>query len=100
MDDRKGLAPVLLDVRELSTVTDYFLIVTGSSTPHLKALFNEVQLKLKEAGVHWYRRAGDLEGGWLVIDYVDVIIHIFAEEKRRYYGIEALWAQAPRVPLP
>ena len=79
-------------------MADFILIVSAPSAPHLKALSNEVQVSLKKkAGVHCYRRAGTPESGWLVLDYVDVIIHILSPKARGYYEIESLWEQAPRV---
>jgi len=98
LEDRKGSDVFIFDVREVSAVTDYVLITTGTSTPHLKALFNEVQHVLKTAGVSCYRRAGVPEGGWLVLDYIDVVIHIFSTDARVYYAIEELWSEAPRIP--
>ena len=96
--DRQGEDIRLLDVRGLSSVTDYTLIVSGSSPPHLKALFSQVQQQLKQAGVPVYRKSGGPESGWLVVDYMDVIIHIFSRSAREYYAIEALWAEAADIP--
>ncbi|OVE74061.1 ribosome silencing factor [bacterium B17] len=100
MVDKKAKDPVLLDVREISGVTDYYLIVSGSSAPHLKAMFMEVQRVLKQEGLYCFRRSGESDAGWMVIDYFDFVIHIFLEETREYYGIEELWAQAPKVKIP
>ncbi len=97
--DKKGQDIVLLDVRGISAVTDYYLIVTGTSTPHLKAMYDEVQHELKQLGVYAYRRSGVPEGGWMALDYVDVIIHVFGEEARRYYAIESLWSEARPVDI-
>lgn len=98
--DKQGKNIRLLDVRGISTITDYFLIVSGSSPPHLKALFRTVQRELKDHDAHCYRKSGKPDDGWLVLDYIDVVIHIFLEELRHYYAIEELWNQAPRVDLP
>jgi ribosome-associated protein len=95
--DKKGEDPRLLDVRKLSGITDYYLIVSGGSPAHLKALFNEVLKRLKDRGVRSFRKSGDPESGWMVIDYVDVIIHILMPESRSYYAIESLWERAPQV---
>lgn len=78
-------------------MTDYTLIVTGNSEPHLRAIFEDVQVKLKKEGLHAYRKSHDLGSGWLVLDYVDVVIHIFSQEIRDYYALESLWADAPQV---
>jgi len=98
--DKKGQDVVLLDVREISAVTDYYLIVTGTSAPHLKAMYDEVQHELKQLGMYAYRKSGVPGGGWMALDYVDVIIHVFAGEARRYYAIESLWSEARQVETP
>lgn len=97
LSDRKCEDMVLLDVRGLSNVTDYYIIVSGNSAPHLKAMFDEVQQALKKKRIMSYRKSGDPESGWLVLDYLDFVIHIFARETRDYYAIEKLWEQAPRL---
>lgn len=85
-------------MRGQSSVTDFFLIVTGSSPPHLKALFNEVLQGLRALGVKCFRKAGVPECGWMVVDYVDLVIHILSPEAREYYDLESLWKKAPRLP--
>ena len=97
MDAKKGQDILLLDVRRISELTDYYVIVSGSSGPHLRAMFEEILHVLKGEGVSCYRRAGDPASGWLVLDFVDVIIHILAADKRQYYAIEELWGRAPRL---
>ena len=94
LEEKKAQDLVLLDVRKLSSVTDYFLIATGTSAPHLKALTEEVEVPLKKAGVKRFSHSGTPESGWVVIDYVDVVIHIFSAEARRYYDLEKLWSDA------
>jgi len=97
LDDKKAQDIVLLDVHGQSTVTDYYLIATGLSAPHLKALFNDLQVELKKKGMNCHRKSGEPEGGWMVLDYFDVIIHIFLPEQRTYYALEALWEPVPEV---
>jgi ribosome-associated protein len=97
IEDKKGLDPVVLDVRELSSVTDYFLMVTGSSAPHVKALAESVERALKETGVRCYRKSGTADSGWIVLDYVDTVVHIVNPETRAFYGLESLWSDAPRL---
>ena len=94
--DKKGSNPVILDVKGLAGFTDYFVIASASNAPQLKAIFNEVQRVLKSVGVHCYRQCGDSESGWVVLDYVDVVIHVLSHEARRYYAIEELCPTAPR----
>ena len=97
LSDRKGENIILLDVREISSVTDMYLIVTGMSGPHLRALYDETQITLKKDGLLCYRKAGDPEGGWLILDYLNLVIHIFSKEARDYYAIEELWETAPQL---
>lgn len=73
------------------------VIATGSSAPHLKALFSEVQHFLKQQGSPCYRRSGAPECGWMVVDFVDVVVHVFSPTARDYYAIEDLWPNAPEV---
>ena len=97
IEDKKGEDIVILDVRGLSEITDFFVVVTGSSPPHLKAMAEEIRKAFKQAGMLLRRHAGQPEGGWVVMDCVDVIIHMFLADRRQYYALEALWAQAPRI---
>lgn len=100
LESKKGDNIAIHDVRDRSVVTDFYVVVSGFSPPHLKAMFNEVQQELKKAGARCYRKAGDPESGWLVLDFVDVIIHIFSDESRSYYAIEELWEQDPSEEVP
>ncbi|MCX6995657.1 MAG: ribosome silencing factor [Kiritimatiellaeota bacterium] len=94
---KKGENPVLLDVRGLSSITDYYLIVTGLNTPHLKALLEDLEREFEQAGRRCARRSGKPESGWMVADYLDVVIHIFSAQHRGYYALEELWSDATRV---
>lgn len=97
LEDKKALNVTVLDVSAISSVADYFIVASGNSAPHLRALGDDLQFGLKKEGILCFRRAGDWDSGWVVLDYVDVIIHVFLQETREYYGIEDLWKQAPRV---
>lgn len=99
IEDKKGEETLIVNVAEISGVTDYYIVTSGSSSPHLKAIFGSIQQELKKDGVYAYRKTGDPEGGWMVLDYLDVIIHIFSREARDYYSIEELWESAPKVDL-
>ena len=94
---KKATQIVVLDVRGISPVTDYYVIASGSAAPQLKAMFGAIQQELKPHGLACYRRSGVPDDGWVVLDYLDVVIHIFLQELRDYYEIEALWADAPRL---
>jgi ribosome-associated protein len=95
--DKKALDPLLLDVRKISTVADYFLILSGTSEPHLKAIADEIQRRLRDAGVRALHHDGYPHSRWVVMDYGDVMIHIFHPEMRERYGLEHLWGDAKRV---
>jgi ribosome-associated protein len=95
---KKGERVALLDVREISSINDYTVIASGAAAPHLKAMVNEVQKSLKDEGVYCYRHSGSPADGWVVLDYVDVVIHIFLNSLRDYYALEELWAEALPVP--
>lgn len=97
LEKNKGIDVVLLDVRELSSVTDYFMMVTGNSAPHIKALADEVNALLKKQGVPCYRKSGTADSAWIAMDFVDVVVHILSTETRSYYALEELWSDAKRV---
>ncbi len=97
LEEKKAADVVVLDVRGRSGITDFILLASGTSQPHLKAMFNDLQRGLKQEGQRAFRRTGGPEGGWLVLDYVDVVIHMLLPETRRYYAIEDLWPDAPRL---
>ena len=92
LEDRKGADVKVYDVRGKSSLADFFVVATGSAAPHLKALVAETQAAMKSAGVASYRPSGDPESGWIVVDYVDVVVHVFSPEARAYYALERLWA--------
>lgn len=95
---KKGEDLKVLDVRGLSSITDYCVIVTGGSAPQLKALCNELEKAVKTAhGVAASFRAGSPESGWMLVDYFDAVFHVFSREKREYYDLERLWSDAPRL---
>jgi ribosome-associated protein len=88
----------VIDVRGLTIVADYFLICTANSKTNARAIADEVQLKLKqEAGVRTLGVEGREEGWWILVDFGDVVVHIFEEEARQYYAIDETWADAPEI---
>jgi ribosome-associated protein len=97
-DNKKAEDIAILDVRELSSVTDYFVIASGTSEPHLRAIVDEVTDKLR-AEHHLRPRAvdGTLQTSWVVLDYFDVIVHIMRRDIRERYDLETLWGDAPRL---
>jgi len=97
-DDKKAENIAVLDVRELSSVTDYFVIASGTSEPHLRAIVDEVSDRLREEH-HIRPRAidGTLQTAWVVLDYFDVILHVMRRDVRERYDLESLWGDAPRL---
>ena len=83
LGDNKATDVKVYDVRGKSGLTDFFVVATGAAAPHLKALVRE----LPKA----YRVSGDPESGWIVADYIDVVVHVFSAEARAYYALEKLW---------
>jgi ribosome-associated protein len=98
--DARALDPVLLDMRPLTLITDYFLICHGTSNVHIRGLADAVRDALKEAKVGPYGVEGYDDARWILVDYGDVIVHIFAEEEREFYDLERLWSDAARLPAP
>ncbi|OUX38558.1 MAG: ribosome silencing factor [Kiritimatiellaceae bacterium TMED266] len=94
LDDKKAINIQILDLKDISTVSDYFILATGANKPHLKALFEGLQLQLKADGLTDFHRTGISESGWLILDIQGVMVHIFDEEIREYYDLENLWKDA------
>jgi ribosome-associated protein len=97
-DDKKAENIAVLDVRKLSTVTDFFVVVSATSEPHMRAIADEITDKAREEfGVRPRAVDGGVRASWMVIDYVDVIVHIMRADARSHYDLEGLWGDAPRV---
>jgi ribosome-associated protein len=87
----------ILDVRGLIVITDYFLICSGQTERQVRTIVEEVEKALRELERRPVRREGETEGRWVLLDYVDVVVHVFTDEEREYYDLERLWLDAPRV---
>ena len=97
-DNKKAEEIAVLDVRELSSVTDYFVIATGTSEPHLRAIVDEITDTLREQYELRPRAIdGTLHTAWIVLDFFDVIVHIMRGDIRERYDLESLWGDAPRL---
>ena len=97
VDEKKGWDPVLLDLRGISGVTDYFLIVTGNSTTQVKAITDNLEEKLPANGVAVLRVEGLPKADWVLLDCGDLVVHVMQEEARKFYKLEKLWGDAQVV---
>ena len=87
----------MLDLRQLTFFADYFVIMSADSSRQIQALEEDITQALEEAGVPRFHREGTHNSGWVLLDFSDVIVHIFGPEEREFYGLEQLWARAPQV---
>lgn len=87
----------ILDVHGLIVITDFFVIASGETERQVRTIVEEVEKALRDLGRKPVRREGETEGRWVLLDYVDVVVHVFADEEREYYDLERLWRDAPRV---
>jgi ribosome-associated protein len=97
LDEKKGLDIELLDVGDLFQITEVFVIVTGTSRPHAQTLAESVEEKLEGVGRKSLRSEGRAEAEWILVDFGDVVLHVFQQAPRDYYGLERLWGDAARV---
>lgn len=92
LDSKKAEEILAIDIHGISVIGDYFLIASGTSTTQVKALAEEIDFKLSELGVNPLRTEGAQSASWIILDYGDVIIHIFHKETREFFNLERLWA--------
>jgi ribosome-associated protein len=92
--DKKGQDIVIMDLRKLTNVTDFFVLVSGESELHIKALFEHIENELKKNQVKAWHKEGIQKLSWVLLDYIDIVVHIFKPESRDYYSLEKLWADA------
>jgi ribosome-associated protein len=97
--DKKAIDLTVLDVQGVSSVTDYFLVCSGRSAPHVKTIADAIREELKADGVRPLHTEGQPESGWVLLDYGDVLMHVFLEDTRAYYALERLWGDAPSIPV-
>jgi ribosome-associated protein len=94
--DKKGADPVALDVHAVSSVTDWFVIVAATSDTHARAIADGIRESLEELGIEPIGVEGYNDGTWVLLDYGDVVVHVFHHQKRVQYALEDLWSDAPR----
>jgi ribosome-associated protein len=98
--DRRGEEVLVLDMRELITICDYFVICNGRSRLHVEAVAEEVEDQMAEGRIRAKHREGIPDASWVILDYLDVVVHIFTPEARKFYDLEGLWGDAPRLEVP
>ena len=86
---------VMLDMRGPFAFTDYFVILTGETRRQIRALLDDIEQTMEEAGMYLHHIEGTADGGWVLLDYGDLVVHVFGPEEREFYQIESLWSHAP-----
>lgn len=95
--DKKALDIVIMDMRKMAGVCDYFVIASGASTTQVRAIADNIVNKLKEISEKLWHMEGEKEALWILLDYGDVVAHVFLDETRRFYNLERLWGDAPQL---
>ena len=97
--ERKATDPVLFEVGRLTSITDYFLIASGKSSRQVQAIAQHLQRRMKEEGFIPFGIEGEGDGHWILLDYGDIVVHLFYQPVREFYDLEGLWFEAPRVEI-
>lgn len=97
LNERKAVDPVLIEVTGITSIADYFIIASGSSTRQVQAITRHLEKRMREAGIKPLGIEGEQNAQWVLMDYGDIIIHIFYEDVRKFYDLEGLWVDAPRL---
>lgn len=95
--NKKGYNVKILDLRKLTTITDYFVICSGDSDTQVRAVADEIDKQLRDEGIRPWHTEGYQASNWILIDFVDVVVHIFKKETREFYNLEKLWGDAPVI---
>ena len=95
--DKKASDILLLDIKDVTTIADYFVICSGSNARQIQAIADAVDEELRNQGARLLHREGAAETGWVLLDFGDVIVHIFGAKEREYYRLERLWSEAKTV---
>ncbi len=96
LDEKKGIDIVMMDLREVNSYLDYFLIATGNSRIHCRSMARELEKFIHSQGLRG-RMKPDYDSGWIILDFSELIVHIFTQEMREYYQLEKLWGDAKKI---
>lgn len=99
LDNKKARDLIMLEVKPVTTLTEYMILATGTSDTHIRALCDEVEKRMEEAGERVWHREGYRGDTWIVMDFCGVMVHVFTQEQRKFYDLERLWGDAPMVDL-
>ena len=99
LSDKKGLDIKVIEISDVSVIADYMVIATGNSSTHVKALADEVEEQLDDMGVSVSHIEGYRSNSWILLDYIDIIVHVFSNEAREYYDLERLWEDGTDVDI-
>ena len=97
LNDKKGEDIKIIEIGKLSTVADYFIIANGSNAPHVESLVDNVEEELIKENIHAERIEGVKSSGWILMDYNDVVVHVFSKEDRLFYDLERIWRDGKEV---
>ena len=97
-DDKKAEDILIFDVKNLTFIADFFVICSGLNSRQLQSIAGEIELKLHSYGIHWVGIQGYSDARWLLMDYGDVIVHLFDRDMRHFYDLELLWGDAQKLP--
>jgi ribosome-associated protein len=93
--DKKASDVTLMDIGKVTSFADFFVLATGNSDRQIGAIASGIREQMKELGIHLFQQEGESTEGWVLLDYGQVVVHIFADEQRQYYDLERLWIDAP-----
>lgn len=99
IQSKKGYNITILDLKDLSAMADYFIICTGDANIQVKAISDEIDKKLRKGGLKCYHKEGYNSLNWVLLDYFDVIVHVFKKEAREFYNLEKLWGDAKFIEI-
>ena len=99
LDNKKAIDTKVIEIGEISSLADYFVVATGTSSTHVKSLADELEYQLKGMGVTPHNVEGHRSNSWILLDYGDVIIHVFSKEAREFYDLDRLWKDGKEIEL-